>query len=112
MKSFSIYLLVACAILCSCSKEKKESGTISIGTIDSVHSDILNETRKIWIYTPPSADDKTTDKVKYPVLYLLDGDSHFHSVTGLLHQLTMNNNVPPMIVVAILNTDRTRDLTP
>lgn len=50
------------------------------------------------------------------MLYLLDGDAHFHSVTGLLQILGTGVNgtyvVPEMIVVAIPNTDRTRDLTP
>jgi predicted alpha/beta superfamily hydrolase len=50
------------------------------------------------------------------VLYLLDGDAHFHSVTGLIQFLGtgINGNfvIPEMIVVAISNTDRTRDLTP
>ena len=53
---------------------------------------------------------------QYPVLYLLDGDAHFHSVTGLIQILGTGVNgtfvVPEMIVVAIPNTDRTRDLTP
>jgi len=50
------------------------------------------------------------------VLYLLDGDGHFHSVTGLLQIMGAGINgtfvLPEMIVVAIPNTDRTRDLTP
>ncbi len=52
----------------------------------------------------------------YPVLYLLDGDAHFHSVSGLIQILGTGINgttvLPEMIVVAIPNTDRTRDLTP
>jgi len=46
---------------------------------------------------------------------LLDGDGHFYSVVGMIEQLsTTNGNTicPEMIVVAIPNTDRTRDLTP
>jgi predicted alpha/beta superfamily hydrolase len=45
----------------------------------------------------------------------LDGDAHFASVVGLVQQLSqVNGNTvfPEMIVVAIPNTDRTRDLTP
>src|SRR6185369_3299172 len=52
---------------------------------------------------------------RYPVVYLLDGDAHFPSVVGLVQQLSQVNGntvVPEMIVVAIPNTDRTRDLTP
>ena len=52
---------------------------------------------------------------RFPVLYLLDGDAHFNSVVGMIQQLSqVNGNTifPEMIVVAIPNTDRTRDLTP
>jgi predicted alpha/beta superfamily hydrolase len=52
---------------------------------------------------------------RYPVVYLLDADAHFESVVGMIRQLSEingNTNCPAMIVVAIPNTDRTRDLTP
>lgn len=79
---------------------------IVIGKIDSLHSDILNEDRKIMVHVPPFPS-KT-----YPVIYLLDGDTHFTSVVGLIQQLAANNIIPNMMVVAIPNTNRTRDLTP
>ncbi len=92
------------------------SAAITIGRRDSVTSKVLNETRRILVYTPPSYSDTTYLPRRYPVLYLLDGDAHFHSVTGLLQILGTGVNgtfvVPEMIVVAIPNTDRTRDLTP
>jgi len=86
---------------------------ITIGTIDSIQSKILNEQRKIWVYVPDSY--KPGSKQRYPVVYLLDGDSHFYSVVGMIQQLSQVNGntiAPEMIVVGILNTDRTRDLTP
>lgn len=90
--------------------------TITIGTSDSIWSPTLKENRKYLVYTPPSYADTTYLPKRYPVLYLLDGDAHFHSVTGLVQILGTGVNatyvVPEMIVVAIPNTDRTRDLTP
>jgi uncharacterized protein len=84
---------------------------ISIGVSDSVFSNILNEQRQIWVYVPGGATHPAAKK--YPVVYLLDGNAHFHSVTGMIHQLsTINTVCPDMIVVGIPNTDRTRDLTP
>ena len=87
-----------------------------IGKVDSIASGILNETRPYLVYTPPSYNDTTATQQSYPVLYLLDGDAHFHSVTGLIQILGTGVNgtyvIPEMIVVAIPNTDRTRDLTP
>jgi predicted alpha/beta superfamily hydrolase len=88
---------------------------IVIGKIDSVYSKILNEQRKIWIYMPGMTSGFHDTGTRYPVLYLLDGDAHFTSVVGLVQQLSqVNGNTvfPEMIVVAIPNTDRTRDLTP
>jgi len=53
---------------------------------------------------------------RYPVLYLLDGDAHFHSVSGLIQILGTGVNatyaVPEMMVVAIPNTNRLRDMSP
>lgn len=88
---------------------------ITIGTIETVHSKILNEDRKVWIYVPDGYIKGATKTEQYPVIYLLDGNVHFTSVVGMTEQLsTMNGNTicPKMIVVGILNTDRARDLTP
>lgn len=89
---------------------------VTIGTSDSIWSPTLKENRKFLVYTPPSYSDTTYTPKRYPVLYLLDGDAHFHSVTGLLQILGTGVNatyvLPEMIVVAIPNTDRMRDLTP
>ena len=95
--------------LFSCKKDD-----IKFGHIDSINSKILNEKRQIWIYIPEVARSKNNKK-KFPVLYLLDGPSHYYSVTGLIKQLSSSNAntvLPEMIVVAIPNTNRDRDLTP
>lgn len=90
--------------------------TVVIGKVDSLWSPTLKEYRKVLISTPPSYSDTTYPPKKYPVLYLLDGDIHFQSVTGLIQILAGGANgayaIPEMIVVAIPNTNRTRDLTP
>jgi uncharacterized protein len=88
----------------------------TIGRVDSVWSATLNEQRPYLVYTPPSYDDTTTTPQRYPVMYLLDGDAHFHSVSGLVQILGTGVNgtfaIPEMIVIAIPNTDRMRDMTP
>lgn len=86
-----------------------QSNDIILGKIDTIDSKILQEQRKLWIYIPQGSDET------YPVVYLLDGDAHFFSTAGMIHQLsTVNGNTisPKMIVVGIPNTNRTRDLTP
>ncbi len=89
---------------------------VHIGTVDSIWSATLDESRPYLVYTPPSYHDTTSTPQRYPVLYLLDGEAHFHSVSGLVQILSTGVNgafvIPEMIVVAIPNTDRTRDLTP
>ena len=88
---------------------------IIIGKVDSVYSTVLKEQRKIWVYVPNMNSGLQNSKQRFPVLYLLDGDAHFNSVVGMIQQLSqVNGNTifPEMIVVAIPNTDRTRDLTP
>ncbi len=91
---------------------QQKENRITIGIIDSVQSKILGEKRKIWVYVPDQDANSIFSKQPYPVVYLLDGNSHFHSVVGMIHQLSRNMFCPKMIVVGILNTDRTRDLTP
>lgn len=90
----------------------QKNDNIIIGKIDRIYSEILNEERKLLVYVP---QDNPYDKNSYPVIYLLDGDAHFYSVVGMVHQLSsINRNriLPKMIIVGISNTDRIRDLTP
>ncbi|RQO65977.1 esterase [Pedobacter sp. KBW06] len=110
MKKLILSLLTAFFSLCALAQMDNK---VTIGTIDSIQSKILNERRKIWIHVPGSWN--ADSKQRYPVLYLLDGDAHFNSVVGMIQQLSsVNGNtlIPEMIVVGIPNTDRTRDLTP
>lgn len=92
------------------------STEITIGERLSVHSEILDEDRPYWVHLPRSYEDDRFGLRSYPVLYLLDGDAHFHSASGVVQFMSagINGNIqiPEMIVVAIPNTDRTRDLTP
>lgn len=93
----------------------QNDNNIIIGKIDSINSKVLNEKREIWIHVPDGYANYALKNEKYPVLYLLDGNSHFHSVVGMIKQLSSVNGdgiCPKMIVVGILNTNRTRDLTP
>ncbi len=74
-----------------------------------VHSSILSEERTIWVRAPRAYD---RDKAPYPVLYLMDGPAHINEIGSTVDFLAQNNRMPPVIVVGIANTDRTRDLTP
>jgi len=108
MKLLSFLLLIV--LITPACKQDTKTDEVIIGKRDSLRSNILNEERKVMIYLPTGYADHP--KVKYPVVYILDGDSHFQPLTGLIQQLSGNDICPDMIVVAIPNTDRTRDLTP
>ena len=104
-------LLLVCLVFLSYSQPSDSRTTI--GHTDSVASVILKETRKYYVYVPGSYNSLTAKNETYPVIYLLDGNDHFHSVSGLVQFLgSYSHTMPEMIVVAIPNTDRTRDLTP
>jgi predicted alpha/beta superfamily hydrolase len=113
MKSIVFYI----PFLISAVIHAQTKNTIVMGNIDSVYSNILKENRKIWVHVP---DDYSPDgifaKQRYPVVYLLDGDDmNFSSVVSIVQQLgggSGNTMFPQMIVAGIVNTDRTRDLTP
>ncbi|MGA2345279.1 MAG: alpha/beta hydrolase-fold protein, partial [Candidatus Sulfotelmatobacter sp.] len=75
----------------------------------SLHSNILNEDRLIWVRTPRGYDQ---GKSPFPVLYLTDGPNHINEIGSTIDFLVENGRMPPLIVVGIGNTDRTRDLTP
>ncbi|MEY4728513.1 MAG: hypothetical protein RLZZ390_1037 [Bacteroidota bacterium] len=88
---------------------------IAVGVRDSVYSKILGEQRQLMIYMPKEATANKDTNMRYPVMYVLDGNTHFLSVAGMVDQLSDqagNAVLPKMIVVCILNTNRTRDLTP
>lgn len=84
---------------------------IKIGEKYSFYSQILKENREYWVYLPPEYE---AQKEKYPVIYLLDGESNFYSLVSIQKAFTkgMYNYMPESVIVGIINTDRTRDLTP
>lgn len=97
------------------------SKSVAAQTIDSIppanqkqfliHSKAINEDRTIWVHTPP---EYATSTDTYPVLYLLDGGSHFKYVSEMVDFLSdfETNFISKMIIFAIPNTERGRDFTP
>lgn len=75
----------------------------------TIKSSVLGEERTILVRTPPGYDGNS---LKYPVLYMTDGDTHIGHTGSTIEFLARNGRMSEMIVVGITNTDRTRDLTP
>lgn len=82
---------------------------ISIGEKKILRSKILQENRTILISLPDNY--MSSDKL-YPVLYLLDGSTHFKQAIGATDFLSKQGLSPEHIIVAIINIDRNRDFTP
>ncbi len=84
---------------------------INIGHQDSIESEVLKESRKIFIKLPK--DYYSSDKA-YPVIYRLDGDLDlFIETAGVIQRLAYREElIPEMIVVLIKNTNRNRDMMP
>jgi predicted alpha/beta superfamily hydrolase len=93
-----------------------QSENIIIGRTDSIFSTQLNEYRSILVHIPQDKPDDFSPNQKYPVVYVFDGDIGFFlsvvTVTELLGGGGGNYMFPKMMVVGVVNTDRTRDLTP
>lgn len=91
-----------------------DSTPVTIGQRQSIHSAVLHENRPYRVYLPAGYHNNTYLPARYPVIYLLDGDENFHSLTGIQAFLSKGPyaQLPEMIVVGISNVNRTRDLTP
>nr|WP_319401895.1 alpha/beta hydrolase-fold protein [uncultured Carboxylicivirga sp.] len=91
-----------------------KSQDICLGSKHHIYSNILNEDREYWVALPDSYYDTTLVEVDYPVLYLLDGDRNYMAALAVQNDLSrgLYNYIPEMIIVGVLNTDRSRDLTP
>jgi uncharacterized protein len=110
-------VLLACLLLLtSLAAAEQSSESIVIGQKFTLHSAVLQEDRAYWVYLPPSYEAGAAAGRSYPVLYLLDGRAHFNGLAGIVDDLSASRSaverVPEMIVVAPVNTKRSRDFTP
>ncbi|RYY58263.1 MAG: alpha/beta hydrolase [Chitinophagaceae bacterium] len=78
--------------------------------VHEIHSRVLDQDRQLYIHVP-QLDSTDTTKV-FPVLYLLDGENHFHIISAYIEYLRHWQVIPPVIVVGIVSVDRVKDLTP
>jgi enterochelin esterase family protein len=82
--------------------------TIPHGTLHdtTVHSNILNNSRLVRIYTPPSYSNSLTDS--FPVILFHDGLEYISlaSANNTLDYLIANNRIEPIIAVFVPPVDR------
>lgn len=113
MRTLTLFILFLFLQFPPCLGQNNENNNdnenlISIGVRDELYSEVLGETRDFFVHVPPTS----IYGFKYPVLYLLDGEYHFESMVGIMKANVGSRLIPEMIIVAIPNTDRFRDLTP
>jgi predicted alpha/beta superfamily hydrolase len=101
LRGFAILLVIATA-----ASAQPATGTVTKLVLKST---VLGEDRTVLVRTPAGYE---TNKLKYPVLYMTDGDAHMGHTASTIEFLTQNGRIPDLIVVGVTNTDRTRDLTP
>jgi uncharacterized protein len=85
------------------------SSMVALGTRLRIRSGILHETREVIVAVPPGYE---RGREKFPVLYVLDGGQNLLTTVSASRALAGAGRMPPVIVVAIINTQRDRDFTP
>ena len=103
-----MFLVQSLALLLFTGTPQAEAQTLTLGTRHTLDSQVLDEERVLLVHTPECYESGG----RFPVLYLTDGPGHFLHTAGTLDFLSRNGRIPKMILVAIGNTDRTRDMTP
>ena len=80
-----------------------------VGVLDSLYSEVLNESRNIYIQLP--ADYTPEKNQKYPVAFILDGEVFLPTVNDVQNYYS-GGFTPEMVLVGISNEkNRVRDLT-
>lgn len=82
-------------------------------SIFSINSTILKEERTCLISLPDTYNDSSQLSKKYPIIILLDGNTHFKLASSTVDFMSSrrNNMMEESIIIAINNVDRERDLT-
>lgn len=103
MKNFKWLLALASYFSIVCTAQAKDYDTIQL------QSGVLDEQRQ---YTVSLPEDYANTKQHYPVIYRLDGAENIPLMEAVLSRLQENDAAPHVIIVAIENTDRLRDMYP
>ncbi|TFV94148.1 hypothetical protein E4S40_08905 [Algoriphagus kandeliae] len=112
-KTIFISLFLLTSLTQAYSQELEE---FVIGTKHHIYSHVLEEDRSYWLSLPESYHTPFSSYKKYPVLIILDGNTLFRHISGMVDFMSSetyrNQRIPEMIVVAVENVNRNRDFTP
>ncbi len=115
------FLLVIVAVCCAAKAvQGEDTHDVFVPSSSPVHmvdrhvltSAALEESRVIEVALPASYRE-TGDSHRYPVIIVLDGELLFPMVSGIVHQMAANSQMPECIVVGLMNKAGTRrNITP
>ena len=105
MKSRRLYPLIAMAGVQACASALHGQSTVVVGEALNFRSAILDEDRQLFIAKPTEYDGASE---RYPVLYILDAETHFRYASGIVEFLAFADRIPEMIVVGIASGSRDR----
>ncbi len=88
---------------------QEQAVPIEIGQQFVIKSRVLDQDRSVMLYLPDSYD---YGNQAYPVLYMTDARSHFYHFSAIADFQAQVNRMPEIIIVALVNIDRTHDLSP
>lgn len=111
-RSLHLAFLLAAQLVTIGARAQSQPNPVVIGEAVHIRSNVLNEERSLLISKPAGYEDGAG---RYPVLYLLDGETQFRYTSGIVEFLAANDRIPKMLVVATASgsfAQRTRDLTP
>ncbi len=109
---FSVFISAMLLVQFLSACPQQDGDEIVLGTFRIIPSKILNEERTLLIHLP---EDYAHNSTSYPVLFLLYGDhvtTYFGETVSILDRLGQTGRIPEMLLVAVTNTDRYRDLLP
>lgn len=102
-------LLCLIALPLTAAAQISNASSVILGTRLSIPSRALNETREVIVATPPGYSQPGS---RFPVLFVLDGSENLLTTVSASRALASAGRMPPAIVVAVVNTNRSRDFTP
>lgn len=103
-------LVIFCQQMSKAQADQNPHYLQKVGVMDSLYSELLKESRKVYIQVPPSFDPSKNQK--YPVVFILDGEVFLPTVNEVQNYYS-GGFTPEMVLVGISNDqNRVRDLTP
>jgi len=105
---FFIFVIIGLQLMILSKPTTEKEQRFSIGEVKTIDSSIYHKKKSLQIFLPKNY--RFTHE-KYPVLFVLDGNVHFHYTTGIV-KLIAGVEIPQVIVVGIPNRYRINDATP